>query len=114
MGTQDGIQRGGKRASDEIKSVLDEHRMIETMASAEEYLEPLRAFENRLIYANVINDNRVSCSSGLMLPSFDWHDEEELLQEMYSAEIQQSQQQRKSVISPKMQEAMQHLLRQKE
>ena len=82
----------------------DQIRFLHQMASEEEYLEPLRAFKNRLIYGNVINDHRVSCSSGLMLPSFDYHDEKAMIQEMYREQIEKSQREKRSFVEPLLNE----------
>ena len=50
---------------------IDNDRLLYDMASNKQFLLPLTKFKNRLIYANSINDNRVSASSGLLLPSYD-------------------------------------------
>ena len=49
---------------------IDNQSILNEMATNKQYLIPLSAFRNRLIYANAINDNRVSASSGLLLPSY--------------------------------------------
>merc|ERR1712062_957987 len=44
--------------------------LLSHMAMDLEYLEPLRKFSKRVLYANTMNNNRVSFSSGMIWPSF--------------------------------------------
>lgn len=73
---------------------------LKEMATNRKYLKPLELFENKVIYANTTNDNRVSVSSGLILPSFEYKNEAEFMQDTYLEDIKDSRSNKKCIIRP--------------
>eukprot|EP01083_Nonionella_stella_P083948 232204_1 len=74
--------------------------LLKKMARDKEYLKPLQLFANKVIYANTINDNRVSLSSGLIIPSFEYEDEEEFVKQTYLEDIEYSRSNKQCIIKP--------------
>ena len=77
---------------------LDDDRLLNQMANNKEYLLPLSQFKSRMIYANAINDNRVSASSGLLLPSFNYKNEQKLIQNLFIKHINESKTDKRSIV----------------
>ena len=73
---------------------------LRQMAKNRKYVKPLKLFENKVIYANTTNDNRVSVSSGLILPSLEYKDEEGFMRETYLEDIEYSRSNKRCVIRP--------------
>ena len=73
---------------------------LKQMAKNHKYLKPLELFSNKVIYANSINDNRVSVSSGLILPSYEYKNEEDIMQETYLEDIEYSRSNKQCIIRP--------------
>eukprot|EP00484_Ammonia_sp_Unknown_P031211 CAMPEP_0197035120 /NCGR_PEP_ID=MMETSP1384-20130603/12994_1 /TAXON_ID=29189 /ORGANISM="Ammonia sp." /LENGTH=275 /DNA_ID=CAMNT_0042465135 /DNA_START=339 /DNA_END=1166 /DNA_ORIENTATION=+ len=78
---------------------LDEAQILQQMASDNAYLRSLQLFENKVIYANTINDSRVSLSSGLILPSYEYtKDEDTFVSNVYLEDIEYSRSNKECVI----------------
>ena len=76
-----------------------EQTLIYKMCNDKEYLNALNLFENKIAYANSINDNRVSCSSGLLLKTFNDINENKLVNEMFYNDIKKATERKESFIS---------------
>ena len=66
----------------------------------DQFVIPLSIFDNCMMYGNSKNDNRVTLSSALALPSFGENNEERLLNDIFNQEINHATNNKISIVAP--------------
>ena len=64
------------------------------------FIKPLTMFENCMMYGNTMNDNRVSLSSALALPSFGEQNEASVVSDIFDKQISEATTNKTSIVAP--------------